>query len=107
MTTFITVLILIVCVLLIGVVLIQNSKGGGLSSNFASSNQVMGVKRTADFLEKSTWTLAGALLLLCLISAAIGTKTETTTGKSEIEELIQNNQPVAPPSGFQNTPEQK
>lgn len=106
MATFITILILITCALLILVVLVQNSKGGGLASTFASSNQVMGVKRTADFLEKSTWTLAGTLLVLCLISAAIGTKTETTT-KSEIEELIQSNQPVAPPAGFQNNPEQK
>ncbi len=90
------------------VVLIQNSKGGGLASNFASSTQVMGVKRTADFLEKSTWTLASALLLLCLISAALSTKNEVSNAsQSEIEEYIQNNQPVTPPSGFQNNPEQK
>lgn len=108
MGTLITILILIVCVLLMAVVLIQNSKGGGLASNFASSNQVMGVKRTADFLEKSTWTLAGALLLLSLISAAINTKSDGPVGgQSEIEEYIQNNQPVTPPSGFQNTPEQQ
>jgi len=63
---FVSVLILIACVLLILVVLVQNSKGGGLASNFASSNQYMGVRKTADFLEKSTWTLAIALLLLSL-----------------------------------------
>lgn len=107
MGTFITILILIVCVLLMIVVLIQNSKGGGLASNFASSTQVMGVKRTADFLEKSTWTLAGALLVLSLISAGLSTKDEgTNTQQSEIEEYIQNNQPVTPPSGFQNTPKE-
>lgn len=106
MGTFITILILIVCILLMVAVLIQNSKGGGLASNFASSTQVMGVKRTADFLEKSTWTLASALLLLCIISAAIGTKNEGTNAtQSEIEEYIQNNQPVTPPQGFQNNPE--
>ena len=72
MGTFVSILIIIVCVLLIVVVLIQNSKGGGLSSTFASSNQVMGVRKTADFLEKSTWTLAIALLALCLVAAPYG-----------------------------------
>lgn len=108
MPTFITILILVVCFLLIAAVLIQNSKGGGLASNFASSTQVMGVKRTADFLEKSTWTLASALLLLCIVSAAIGTTDEGAgPAQSEIEELIQSNQPVTPPAGFQTNPEQK
>jgi preprotein translocase subunit SecG len=69
MGTFISILIIIVCLLLVLVVMIQNSKGGGLSSSFASSNQVMGVRKTADFLEKSTWTLAIALLVLCLSTA--------------------------------------
>ncbi|HRY97953.1 MAG TPA: preprotein translocase subunit SecG [Bacteroidales bacterium] len=70
MGTFIlvSVLILIACVLLILVVLVQNSKGGGLASSFAGSNQIMGVRKTADFLEKSTWTLAIALLVLSLFS---------------------------------------
>ena len=64
----ISVLILITCILLTLVVLVQNSKGGGLASNFASSNQYMGVRKTADFLEKSTWTLAIILLVLSLFS---------------------------------------
>ena len=64
----ISVLILITCILLILVVLVQNSKGGGLASNFAGSNQYMGVRKTADFLEKSTWTLAIILLVLSLFS---------------------------------------
>ena len=70
MGTVISILIIIVCVLLILVVLVQNSKGGGLASSFASSNQVMGVRKTADFLEKATWTLAVALLALSLLSAS-------------------------------------
>jgi preprotein translocase subunit SecG len=69
MYTFVSVVILIVCVLLILIVLVQNSKGGGLASNFSSSNQIMGVKKTTDFLEKATWTLAGGLLFLCLVAA--------------------------------------
>lgn len=70
MGTLVSILIIIVCLLLILVVLVQNSKGGGLASSFASSNQVMGVRKTGDFLEKATWTLAGALLVLSLISTA-------------------------------------
>ena len=47
------VLIVITCILTILIVLVQNSKGGGLASNFSSSNQYMGVRKTADFLEKA------------------------------------------------------
>ncbi|WP_289745728.1 preprotein translocase subunit SecG [Paramuribaculum intestinale] len=63
------VLTLIAAVLLIGVVLIQKSKGGGLSSSFAGSNQIMGVRRTNSFIEKMTWTLAGAIAVLAVLSA--------------------------------------
>lgn len=66
MYTFIVILILIVCVLLALVVLVQNSKGGGLAANFAAPTQVMGVRQTADFLEKATWWLAVILVVLCL-----------------------------------------
>ncbi|MFN3554510.1 MAG: preprotein translocase subunit SecG [Bacteroidales bacterium] len=67
----ISVLVLIVCALLILIVLVQNSKGGGLASNFASNNQIMGVRKTTDFLEKATWTLAIALLVLTLTSTFV------------------------------------
>jgi preprotein translocase subunit SecG len=70
MGSVITVFIILICILLILVVLIQNSKGGGLSSQFAGSNQIMGVRRTADFLEKATYTLAIGLLVLSLLSSA-------------------------------------
>jgi preprotein translocase subunit SecG len=90
MYTFISVLILIVCVLLILIVLVQNSKGGGLASNFSSSNQIMGVKKTTDFLEKATWTLAGSLLFLCLVAAATIDRGEARTDKSQIEQQLQN-----------------
>lgn len=63
---FLIILAIIICVLLTLVVLIQNPKGGGLASNFAASNQIMGVKKTGDFLEKATWSLAIALLVICL-----------------------------------------
>ena len=59
---------LIAAVLLICVVLIQKSKGGGLSSAFAGSNQMLGVRRTTSFIEKATWTLAGAIAVLAILS---------------------------------------
>jgi preprotein translocase subunit SecG len=69
MLTLIIILIILACFVLGFFVLIQNSKGGGLASNFAGSNQIMGVRKTADFLEKATWILAGSIMLLCLLVA--------------------------------------
>ena len=63
-----SILILITCALLLLVILVQNPKGGGLSSTFGDGNQFMGVKKTSDFLEKSTWSLALALVALTLLS---------------------------------------
>ena len=63
-----TVLIIITCVLVTLVVLVQNSKGGGLAANFSSSNQIMGVRRTTDFLEKATWGLGATLIVLSLLA---------------------------------------
>ena len=69
MYTVVVILILIVSVLLGLIVLVQNSKGGGLVSNFGGANQMMGVRQTTDFLEKATWTIGGVLVVLCLASA--------------------------------------
>ena len=66
---FFVLLIVLASVLMCLIVLIQNSKGGGLASGFASSNQIMGVRKTADFLEKATWTIA-AVMVICSIFAA-------------------------------------
>ena len=85
----ISVLILITCILLVLIVLVQNSKGGGLASNFSASNQVMGVRKTTDFLEKSTWTLAIVLLVLSLSSTFVIPRSETRQGvQSEVRDLI-------------------
>jgi protein translocase, SecG subunit len=70
MYVFISVLILIASIVLIFLVLIQNSKGGGLASSFSSSNQIMGVRKTTDFLEKATWTLAGTVVVLSIVVTA-------------------------------------
>jgi len=71
MYQFISVLVILVSVLLILIVLVQESKGGGLAANFSSSNQVMGVRKTTDFLEKATWSLAGTLLVLSFVAVMV------------------------------------
>lgn len=63
------ILIVLVSVLMCGIVLIQNSKGGGLASGFASSNQIMGVRKTTDFLEKATWSLAALMVVISVLAA--------------------------------------
>ena len=78
MELLIQILSVIVAILLIGVVLIQKSKGGGLSSSFAGSNQIMGVRRTNDFIEKATWTLASIICVLAIASAFITDNAEAT-----------------------------
>lgn len=76
---FITILILIAAILLIGVVLIQKSKGGGLASNFQGANQIMGVKSTTNFVEKATWTLAIVICVLSILSSFTA-KSDLVTG---------------------------
>lgn len=71
MQTTLIVLTVLISILLIGIILIQKSKGGGLASNFAGSNQIMGVRRTNDFIEKATWTLATVIGLLAIISSIL------------------------------------
>ncbi|WP_037498468.1 preprotein translocase subunit SecG [Sphingobacterium deserti] len=72
MQTFLIILIVLTSVLLALMVLIQNPKGGGLSSGFAGSSNLMGVQRTGDFLEKGTWGLAIALMVFCLAINIVG-----------------------------------
>ena len=86
------VLIVIVSVLMCGIVLIQNSKGGGLASSFASSNQIMGVRKTTDFLEKATWTLAIAIAVLCIFTAyLLPSRTELGHDSVLMENAINDN----------------
>ncbi len=64
------ILILIASIILGLIILIQNPKGGGLSASFGGvGNQLMGVKKTTDVLEKGTWLFAGIVSVLCLTSA--------------------------------------
>lgn len=107
----ISILIFIVCILLILVVLVQNSKGGGLTSTFAASNQVLGVKKTANFLEKATWTLAITLLLLTLSTIfVIPRSTNISQSESSTLQYLQDNENPTPvnynPNAAQETPAQ-
>ena len=90
MFTVFVIFLIIICVLLILIVLVQNSKGGGLASNFSASNQFMGVRKTADFLEKATWTLAAALLVISLL-ATWALPTQSETEKARVEGQFDNN----------------
>ena len=92
----ISVLILIVSFLMMLVVLVQNSKGGGLASNFSSHNQILGVRKTTDFLEKTTWTLAVLLVVFCLASSVSTTKKNTGSNgrSSQIEVPMTNTLPT-------------
>ena len=64
-------LIVLAAVLMCFVVLVQNSKGGGLSSSFAASNQIMGVRKTTDFIEKLTWGLAVFMVVISIATAYV------------------------------------
>jgi len=111
----ITGIILFVCILLILIILVQNPKGGGLSSSFSSSNQFMGVKRTADFVEKATWGFAAALLVLSILATVVPRKTNLQR-QSRIQDNIENSAidperlpsyptaPVAQPADNENQP---
>lgn len=96
MYILITVLLFIVCILLVLIVLVQNSKGGGLASNFQSSNQYMGVRKTTDFLEKFTWGLATALLVLAIAGTAFIPREKIegneTMVKKQLETTVDPNQ---------------
>jgi preprotein translocase subunit SecG len=98
MYLFIIIVIVIICVLLGLIVLIQNPKGGGLTSNFSSQSQLMGVQKTGDFLEKGTWVLAISLMVLTLI---INVAVKGGVAKSDSENSEQIKKSLQAPA---NTP---
>ena len=83
LASLVIVFTVIVAVLLIGIVLIQKSKGGGLSSSFAGSNQIMGVRRTNDVIEKTTWYLVAALVVLSILSVFVSSSKTAQTVRTQ------------------------
>ncbi len=71
MYTLFVVLIVIAALLMIGIVLIQESKGGGLASQFSGYNQIGGVRKTTDFIEKTTWGLAACMVIISVLCAYV------------------------------------
>lgn len=101
MYIFVTILILIAAILMILIVLVQNSKGGGLAAGFSSSNQIMGVRKTTDFLEKATWTLATTIIVLSILTAKF-TTSRSTVPQSQVE--VQQPAPLNPTTAPDVTP---
>lgn len=102
MYTVLVVLMVIASVLMCFIVLIQESKGGGLASGFSSSNQIMGVRKTTDVIEKTTWGLAIAMVIISVASSYV-----IPEAVNEKSVMMKNNTielPAAPVQ--QTTPEQ-
>ncbi len=94
MITLFIILIIITSAILGFFVLIQNPKGGGLSSGFAGGSNLMGVKRTGDFLEKGTWTLVIALMVFSLAINILGPSSGTPGGLSDQIEAPAQSSPL-------------
>jgi preprotein translocase subunit SecG len=100
MASFIKILILLVSIFLILVVLVQNSKGGGIASNFSASNQVMGVQKTTEVIEKITWGLVITLVVLSVIASFVYKSSTIGVSKdTELREKIENTK-TAPIKNF-------
>ncbi len=118
--TLFVIFIVIASLLMIGIVLIQESKGGGLASNFSSSNAILGVRKTTDFVEKATWGLAITMVVLSIVCAHVApvssegtgvmekTATETqTTNPNTTPGFGASQQQAAPAAGAQQAPAQQ
>lgn len=81
MYIFFSILIVIASILLVGAVLIQKSKGGGLASDYSSGNQYLGYRKTTDFIEKTTWVLA---IVICVLSICASFTGKAPTNVSNI-----------------------
>lgn len=100
MYLFLVILAIIVCVLLGLLILIQNPKGGGLSSGFAGSNNIMGVQRTGDILEKGTWGLIITLMVCALLINATLPKGGARAGGEDLQNQINKPAQTTVPSSL-------
>lgn len=83
MFIFLSILIVLACLLLIGAVLIQKSKGGGLASDYSAGNAMFGYRKTTDFIEKATWSLA---IFICVISIVASFTVKAPMNVSSIQQ---------------------
>lgn len=97
MSTFCIVLIFVASIFIILAVLVQNPKSG-MAANFGAANQTMGVRQTADFLEKFTWTMGVVVLVLSLVFV-MTTKQRTLSDGERLTEEMQTVVPVAETNG--------
>ena len=102
MFILLVILVVLASILMVLVVLIQNSKGGGLASSFAASNQIMGVRKTTDVLEKTTWTLAAAMVVFSVLSAHFVPKAASESSVI-LNEASATNPTTIPGFGASNT----
>ena len=86
MTSILVPIIVVLAVLMVAIVLIQKSKGGGLAAGFQSSNQIMGAPKTADVLEKATWTIMGVIAVLCIL-CTVSTQKVSSVENSVIQHM--------------------
>jgi preprotein translocase subunit SecG len=90
MGALLSIIIILASILLIVVVFIQNPKGGGLSSDFGASSQLGGVQKTNDFIDKSTWTLAGVIMVLSIVLTIQSTPKKQVVKETPTTEQGQN-----------------
>ena len=91
--TLLIILIVLAAIMMVGIVLIQESKGGGLASNFSSYNQIGGVRKTTDFIEKATWALAAFMVIASVACAWVAPK--SNAGSTIIDQV---ESPITSPS---------
>ena len=91
--TFLIILIVIAAILMVGIVMIQESKGGGLAADYSNNNQILGAPKTTNFIEKATWGLAAVMIVLSVISVAFldnGSHNESVLQQNAIEQAATN-----------------
>lgn len=89
MYLFLVILMVVAAVLMCFIVLIQNSKGGGLASGFSSSNEILGVRKTTDVLEKLTWGLAVFMVIASIATAYVMPSASEQDGSVIMEQAQQ------------------
>ena len=100
--TILTILILIASALLVVVVLLQNGKGEGLASNFIAGNQTLGVRQTADLLEKVSWGLVAFIVVLSIVTSfTTGTNGSDMDVTNKIENVTTQSAPEFPTAPIQ------